>query len=62
MPQKQWQGRAMTKVRSNVPMKVPLGKKRKTQGNPLPNGVPKKKKKEEREKENILSLMCQAKD
>ena len=39
MPQKQWQGRATPKVRSNIAMKVILEKKmKKDPRNPLPNG------------------------
>ena len=53
----------MPKVRSNVAMKVTLEKKRKKDPRKsTPKWSTKKQKEEEREKENILSSMCQAKD
>ena len=63
MSQKQWQGRAMPKVRSNAAMKVTLEKKRKKDPRKsTPKWSTKKQKEEEREKENTLNSMCQAKD
>ena len=51
MPQKQWQGRAMTKVRSNVPVKVPLEKKRKKDPRKATPKWSTKKEKERRKRE-----------